>query len=333
MNNVLSITSADALRGLPRSVSVPPLESGQWAQDCIDMHLVLLNEKGQLQARCSLWWTSEQSYQSQKLGLIGHYASEDDNAAQELLTHACETLAAQGCSLAVGPLDGTTWKSYRFVTNRGEEPAFFLEPDNPDAYPIHFIDNGFHVLKRYSSASSSGAMIGDARIERVAQRLDRAGIRIRTLDPKRLDEELRAIHRLSHIAFQDSLLYAPISEEEFLTLYRPLLPIVQPEAILLAEDGDGLVGVAFTIPDMLQAGRGERVDTLILKTLVRMPGRIYTGLGAVLAGRCESVACNSLGYRRVIHALMSEGNASQSVSQRYAQCIREYALYGKALSP
>ena len=36
---------------------------------------------------------------------------------------------------AVGPLDGSTWRRYRLVTERGVEPPFFMEPDNPDDWP------------------------------------------------------------------------------------------------------------------------------------------------------------------------------------------------------
>ena len=40
--------------------------------------------------------------------------------------------------MAVGPMDGSTWRRYRFITERGAEPAFFLETYNPDVWPLNF---------------------------------------------------------------------------------------------------------------------------------------------------------------------------------------------------
>ena len=42
-------------------------------------------------------------------------------------------------------------------------------------------------------------------------------------------------------------------------------------------------------------------------------------------------AAHQLGYTRAIHALMHEQNASRNLSRRFAQPMRRYALFGKAL--
>jgi hypothetical protein len=53
-------------------------------------------------------------------------------------------------------------------------------------------------------------------------------------------------------------------------------------------------------------------------------------LGSLLLAACQRTA-RQLGYTRAIHALMHEQNISRNLSRRYADPIRRYALFGKAL--
>ncbi|MBV9712853.1 MAG: hypothetical protein JO011_18285, partial [Ktedonobacteraceae bacterium] len=100
-----------------------------------DAHWILEGDDGGIQARCSLWWKNVPQLPDQRIGLIGHYAAYDTASAVSLLQLACKELARQGCTLAVGPMDGSTERRYRLLSERGTEPPFFLEPDNPDDWP------------------------------------------------------------------------------------------------------------------------------------------------------------------------------------------------------
>jgi hypothetical protein len=74
-------------------------------------------------------------------------------------------------------------------------------------------------------------------------------------------------------AFSGNFLYTPITEQELMAANRSLLPCVRPELVLLAERERDLVGFMFALPDMLQARRGEAVDTIRRYTLFsRAPG-------------------------------------------------------------
>jgi hypothetical protein len=99
---------------------------------------VLALRAGTLVARCSCWWTLTASLEGRRIGAIGHYAAANASVGRALLDRACGILRAAGVSMAVGPLDGTTWRRYRFVVARGDEPPFFLEPDNPEDWPAHW---------------------------------------------------------------------------------------------------------------------------------------------------------------------------------------------------
>jgi predicted N-acetyltransferase YhbS len=161
------------------------------------------------------------------------------------------------------------------------------------------------------------------------ERLENLGVRLRSLQPGRFIEELRRIYAVSRVSFQSNFLYTPMSEAEFLSQYEPLRARLRPELVLLAEHNEKPVGFVFAIPDLAQAPSGP-VDTVVLKTVAALPGRAFAGLGNVLVARCHQ-AGRSLGFRRVIHALMHQSNNSLNLSGHYAKPFRRYALFGRDL--
>jgi GNAT superfamily N-acetyltransferase len=227
-------------------------------------------------------------------------------------------------------MDGNTWRRYRLITERGSEPVFFREPDNPEDWPRHFLDNGFTPFAYYSSAMTTDLSRKDPRMEQVADRLAAQGVRIRPLNPRGLEEDLHRIYTVARISFRNNFLYAPIEEAEFFAQYRQLLLCVRPGLILIAEFRERPIGFLFAFPDLLQARRGRSIDTVILKTVAVLPDRAHAGLGGLLVARGHEVARN-LGYTRAIHALMHEHNNSRNISRHYAETIRRYALFARAL--
>lgn len=285
-------------------------------------------------AHGSLWWRDVPALPGERLGVIGHYGAEDAATGQAMLDRACERLAAEGCTLAVGPMDGNTWRRYRFVTGGdADEPPFFLEPTNPPEYPAHWGAAGFSPLAGYSSALTDDLTQADDRVERVARRLADAGMTLRPVDPTRAEDDLRAIHALSLVAFERNFLYTPLAEGEFLGQYRRVLPFVRPELTVLAHATDGrLAGFLFALPDLNEAQRGERPRTVIVKTAAVLPGREWAGLGMLLLDRCHRAA-REAGFTRAVHALMHDSNSSRNVSGAYAgRPIRRYKLYAKRLA-
>jgi GNAT superfamily N-acetyltransferase len=295
-----------------------------------DASWMLADDAGRVAARCSLWWSVTPAHTDHRLGLIGHYAIAQPEAAAPLLQLACEQLAAHGCTLAVGPMDGNTWQRYRLLTERGTEPIFFLEPDNPDDWPGHFRDQEFTALAQYYSALNTALDRQEPRIEDIAERVAGQGITLRPLAPNRFEVELRAIHALSLESFRDNLLYTPIGVEDFVAQYRGIQPYVRPELVFLAERQGRLVGFLFAIPNLLQAQRGAAIDTIIIKTMAVHPDCGGIGFGSLLMARCHEMA-HKLGYTRAIHALMHEDNRSRKISSHTARPIRRYTLFAKPL--
>ncbi len=291
---------------------------------------MLADAAGGVVGRCSLWWRHAPPLGDERLGLIGHYAVADADAAAQLLQLACADLVRHGCTRAVGPMDGNTWQRYRFLTERGPEPVFFLEPDNPDDWPGHFTAQGFTPLAEYYSALNTDLTHQDPRMPEIAGRLEGQGVTLRPLQFDRFEDELRRVYALSLLSFRQNFLYTPIGEDDFVAQYRGIRPYVRPELVLIAERMGEPIGYVFAIPDLLQAKRGQAIDTVIVKTLAVHPDHGGAGLGGLLVARCQEAAAR-LGYTRAIHALMHEANKSRRISSHTARVMRRYTLYSRPL--
>ena len=330
MSPLTIIDHADDLASLPAG-PVEPLDPAAFRLTTPSRHLALQDPAGRLIARCSLWRARDHHGAPTTTGLIGHYTAADADAASKLLEHATTWHRADGCGRVIGPMDGSTWHSYRLLTERGTEPPFFLEPDNPDDWPTHFTDAGFAPLATYFSALNADLTRCDPRSDQRRADLARDGITLRTIDVEHFKAELAAIHELSLVAFTGNLLYSPIGLDAFLASYTPIRPHLVPELVLLAERGGQLVGFIFAIPDLMEPARGEPQRTVIVKSMAVHPSCGGNGLGGLLMDECQQAA-RKLGFGRAIHALMHETNRSRSISARYGTTIRRYTLYEKALT-
>jgi GNAT superfamily N-acetyltransferase len=348
-----SISDTSILSVIPVTTSVqqqefcmlaPSLNAEQLDQGQADQHLLACVE-GRAVARCTLWWRSVPFLQGQRIGCIGHYAANDRVAAAELLAAASAQLAVRGCTLAVGPLDGSTFRAYRFVTRRSYQgdpyPPFLLEPDNPDAWPADFGAAGFTPWSEYISALAP--LLGpDPQLESLTTALAAQGIQLLSLDPAIFDatngdsvafeKELARIYPLVMTAFATNPLFTPISYVEFLAQFAPVRSLLSPELVVLAERAGELVGFLFALPDFAQAQRGEVIDTVILKTLAVLPSLAGMGLGSLLSAAVHTRAYH-LGYRWAIHALMHVENRSRRISAHIAQPFRGYTLFARPLTP
>ena len=327
---IIHCHSASEIARLVEAATLPRFHPSDFETQHADVHLCAESDAGEVQARCSLWWQHVPAYQQHRVGIIGHYAAADGFAASSLLVEAENRLRAAGCTLAIGPMNGNTWRSYRFVTERGSEPPFFLEPTNPAEWPLQFEKSGFSPLANYFSALNSDLSRPDPRIDAVATRIAEAGVVIRpaTADLRR---ELHAIYAVSQASFQQNFLYTEIPEAEFIAMYEPVLPVARPELVLIAERSGQCVGYLFGIPDLAQKARGVDMDTFIIKTVSILPQPEIRGLGTLLVAHAHETG-RAMGFRRCIHALMFEDNISLNISRHYAAVMRKYTLYSKDLA-
>lgn len=136
----------------PLAEGLPSPESMCATAERADARLYLTETEGRIIAHAALWWNESSLYQGGRVGAIGGFAALDEAAALTLLEHATERLRDEGCRLAVGPMNGNTWRRYRYVTSGDARGPFLLEPRNPATYPSWWRSAGFSDLSHYSSS-------------------------------------------------------------------------------------------------------------------------------------------------------------------------------------
>jgi|HubBroStandDraft_1064217.scaffolds.fasta_scaffold27699_2 GNAT superfamily N-acetyltransferase len=327
---IVHSNNAREIASLGEAATLPHFNPSDFESQHADIHISALSETAVVQARCSLWWSHVPTYQPHRVGVIGHYAATSDEAAADLLAAAQDRLRAAGCTLAIGPMNGNTWRSYRFVTERGDEPPFFLEPSNPTEWPAQFERAGFSSLASYFSALNSDLSRPDPRLDDLEKKVAGANVVLRSANPD-LRRELKNIYAVSEVSFQQNFLYTEIPEAEFVAMYEPVLPMARPELVLIAERDGQCVGYLFAVPDFAQTARAADVDTFIVKTVSILPQPELRGLGTLLVARAQQLG-REMGFRRCIHALMFENNVSLNISRHYATVMRKYTLHSKDLA-
>jgi predicted N-acetyltransferase YhbS len=278
-----------------------------------------------IDSSCSLWWTRTPMLSDKRVGFIGNLKSRSAGATVALLEAACAAMKDAGVTLAVGPVDGSTWHSYRLVTWSSGEAPFFLEPTNP-VEPQYFAQTGFETLAHYYSAITDDLADDEQCVASIEEKLTGRGITIRSLDTSDFQGELSKVFRVCERAFQNNFLYAPTSESMFIEQYARIRQLIDPSLVLLAERQREVVGFVFALPDLNDSAR----QTAIVKTLARLPEREFAGLGHLLLAQVQRQA-HALGYKRAIHALMHQSNDSVALSNRYARIFRRYELFSRTL--
>lgn len=118
----------------------PPQASA--ASPAPDDILEIKDATGMISARASLWWSRTPDHGGMKTGMIGGFEASNGEAALCVLDKASDRLRGAGADLAVGPMDGNTWRRYRWMVESDGRGPFFLEPWNPPEYPQWWKDAG-----------------------------------------------------------------------------------------------------------------------------------------------------------------------------------------------
>jgi ribosomal protein S18 acetylase RimI-like enzyme len=299
--------------------------------DGIECRLALRD--GDPAARCSSALVEGLHGAEGRTGLIGHFEARDQAAALAVLADARSALFARGAARVLGPMNGSTWRRYRFALPRDpgepafDPPVFAGEPANPDAYPGWFIAAGAAEVARYESRidETPGVRAPDAGA--LASRIREAGIRVRGLDAAAFETELRRLFELSLAVFADNPYYTPIAWEEFRTQYDGLRAMLDPELVLIAQARDGTpIAFQFAYLDPFATAAGR--PRAIVKTVATAPAARGMGLAGHMLDLLRERAAER-GATAVIHALMHVANFSMKMSARHeTRVFRRYALFG-----
>lgn len=271
-----------------------------------------------------------QQIESGEVVLFGDYHCDVKylKIGERVLQTAIQWAKKQGFTAIIGPMNGSTWDSYRFKVNGRRN--FLGDLKLNSKYAQQWENLGFEVLSKYVSTE---LLHFEKESERYFQRklqLEKAGVVFRNIDMSRWEDELKRIYLLSLQSFKKNFLYSDITWEAFLNQYQQLKSSMDPKWILLAENGSDqeLIGFLFAYPDL--QSRSEQ-PTLIVKTVARQESFRWSGLGLVMTNIVQQQAYE-LGIHHFIHAFMHEDAVSSNCSDSMkSEVIAEYVLLRKKL--
>lgn len=288
---------------------------------------LLLMQNGNPVGRIGIYLNHELKKNGLRSGTLGNYeAIDDERIGKRLLEAGMDVLREEGIEYVIGPMNGSSWDQYRFELHP-DRHHFFLEPQNPSWYHTHWKAAGFQVIGEYTSNIDRQMQSNVSSVSRIAD-CRRRGIKVRKIDLDRYEEELDLLFPLCLKGFSRNHLYTPITRSSFLAKYLPIKSAIDPEWVLIAENEDGDPGgFIFCFPDYWNQSNRQ----LVIKTLVRKPGKEWAGIGSILSAIMIQKA-QKAGFGAVIHAMMFHAGGGKAISTTYdGEMIQEYVLLGREI--
>jgi hypothetical protein len=328
MGHCIRVRSAADLEGGELIPGAARLSADQLARDSPQETWVLRGSAGRVDGHASIWWQDAAVIDGRRCGWVGHYAARDEQAGKELLDHVSGRLAAEGCGAAIGPADGGLLRPHGLVVDHGRERVFLFDLSHPEEWPNHFWASGFAPILEYVSTVVDLAA-EEPRAQRATQRMAALGVRLRRFRLARVEHEFRAMHTVVAAATASVPLASSVPVSKFLDLYRLLVAFLDPQHVILAEHDNRLVGFLFSAPDINERAWGKPQRTLVVRTVVTVPDRVFEGLDVVLRAEAHRVA-RLAGLERAIYAFLPAAGLATADAWP-GRTIRRYALFGKRL--
>ena len=282
-------------------------------------------------------WHNRPDYKRRRTSYIGNVNIHEKYRKDEeqLFNKIFEELKKEGIETIIGPLNGTTWNTYRYVTEKGSRRQFLLEPWNEDYSVSLFEKLGFKPLAGYISTVMEG-MDSDGRrnlnkkIEKLKKFDYYKDIKVESAENKDLLTVLNKVYDLTVEAFKNNFLYSGLEREIFLKMYMSYEDKIIKKFFKMLYLGDELIGYVFGIPDYAELGYKGKIDTIILKTIAVSPIYNGKGMGYILINSLVEEA-EKEGYENVIYALMHQSNVSKNIGLLLGNMLRKYTLFIKEL--
>jgi ribosomal protein S18 acetylase RimI-like enzyme len=341
---------------------VAPLRSGQWAQfdpkknpmlNHCETQFFLLKEGRRVIGRCSAFVDQlAVDHWGEPIGLFGSFECIDDQeAAHALLRAAQEWLAGRGMKKMRGPWSFAS-QEWGLEIEGGDRPPVILAPHNPSSYPgfletfglkkamdmaayLADIDGGYKFPERYLTLT-----------DRIVQRY---GVRVRPVDMGCLEEEVMIIVDLSNRSISDNWGYYPVTEDEARAMARDLKQIVNPDALLIAEDREGQpIGFALSLPDVNQVLKGlngrlfpfgwlkllfglKKIEKFRMWGLGVVPEHHGKAIDTLLYRATYEALIDHLGSMEINYVLENNHPMNNALLKLGVQPIRRYRVYEMAI--
>lgn len=243
---------------------------------------------------------------------------EDISVFNSLWENLTKEARSQGISVLKGPINGSIWHQYRCIKESNNSDFFKTElVCEPYYYNFLISKNPNTEIEYYSASREKYDIVLKMISEDAYTKLETAGFSIKVATQVG-HEDLTKIAEISKTVFKNSWCYTELNEREFLHLYSHEKLSAHLNTIYLLYRGQEIIGFCSTFK--------EDDTTLILKTICILPPYQGRGLGNALAYKIHLDAKRE-GFKKIIYALIREGNDIKKFPKEEAVIFRRYAAF------
>lgn len=298
--------------------------------------IVFYNENKEIAGSLNLWH-NRPNYNGRKTSYIGNVNIHEKYRKNEdkIFNKVFKELKKKGIKTIIGPLNGTTWNTYRYVTDKRNHPPFLMEPFNEEYYVELFKKIGFEPLAYYiSTIMENMNPVQRGHLSKKIEKLKKfdyyKDTTVKSAENNDLITVLNKVYDLTIEAFKNNFLYSELDREIFLKIYMNYEDKIVKKFFKMLYLKDELIGYVFGIPDYAELEYKGKIETMILKTIAISPKYNGKGMGYILIDELVKEAEKS-GYKNVIYALMYEKNISKNIGLLLGDELRRYTLFIKEL--
>jgi GNAT superfamily N-acetyltransferase len=190
-------------------------------------------------------------------GTFGFFEVLDDQEAASALIDTAEAwVKERGCDRLVGPMDFTMNDEVGILFEGFDLPPMLKQPWHPPYYQrlceTHGLEKAQDLLMWNLEVSDRSSVLPI--IDELASQVEpKHNIKIRHMDMKNLEQEIRGFVDVYNAAWKRNWGFVPISEAELKQTAKDMKMILDPDWTWAAENERGeTIGVALTIPDYNQ---------------------------------------------------------------------------------
>lgn len=292
-------------------------------------------------------------------GMFGYFDAEDETVAGALLTRAEEWLRERRMTRMIGPISLSIWEEPGLLVKGHDHSPMIMMGHHPAHYAGWIEKKGFTETKRlltYDLDITSGFPKLVQRIVASGERNER--IRIRPIEMKRWDEEIRVVLHILNDAWSGNWGFVPFTEAEIDHAAKKMKPIIKPRLNMIAELDGRPVAFMMVLPDMNETlkkvngrlfpfgwfhllrwlrkpmGAGMRVPLMgVLREFQN--SRLASQLAFMMIEHIRRNAVADYGSKRgEIGWILDDNKGMIAIADTIESKInREYAIYEKAISP
>lgn len=286
------------------------------------------------------------------IGLFGSFECiEDEKVSQALLDAASNWLKAKGMKTMRGPWSFAS-QEWGLVVDGFTPDPIIMAPYNPPYYNDLLQKFGLQKakdLKVYICDARDGWQIPERYLTLTEVVKRRYGVTVRPVNMKNLEADVVTITNLANESISDNWGFYPVTTEEARTMAHDLKQIINPKAVLIAEDAAGKpIGFAMSLPDInrLLKGLDGRLGLRGLWRMLFMLPRItqYRMWALGVIPEYQSCAIDTLLYKATYEALFSANTRlevnyvledndrmNNALYKLGVKDLRRYRVYEKAI--